>query len=174
VGAVRLEQAKNGMVVLAEEVREIRVLFSQFAKKRFTKMDEAMREKAKIEKERRKGASDVAYLQRVEEWDLKGCGEKRGRKDRGGGEGREKMKAKIDQEQTGEKKVKGVEMQIVGRIKGANRASKKEIKYGKQNQQDRVSKIDQGAGGINTKYGTVGIRIKRALRIEEKRVQRIR
>jgi len=50
VGAVRLEQAKNGMVVLAEEVREIRVLFSQFAKKRFTKMDEAMREKAKIEK----------------------------------------------------------------------------------------------------------------------------
>jgi len=73
------------MVVLAEEVREIRVLFSQFAKKRFTKMDEAMREKAKIEKERRKGASDVAYLQRVEEWDLKGCGEKRGRKDRGGG-----------------------------------------------------------------------------------------
>lgn len=47
------------------------------------------------------------------------------------------MKAKIDKGQRGEIRVKGVRMEIGGRIKGATRARKKVIIVGKQNQQDR-------------------------------------
>ena len=73
------------------------------------------------------------------------------------------MRARIDQEQTGERRVKGVEMQIIGRIKGANRASRKVIKQGRQDQQDRQSQITEGRGTIQTKFGTIGIRVQCAL-----------
>lgn len=72
------------------------------------------------------------------------------------------MKARIDQERIGEVYNKGIEMQVIGRIKGANRATKKVIRIGKQGQQDRRSRIELGEGAVNTKYGTLGIKVKRA------------
>ena len=93
------------------------------------------------------------------------------RKKKEKGEKREKkMKAKIDREQTGEIHIKGIHMEIAGRIKGVNRALKKVIKMGKQNQQDRQSEIGLGAGGVNTKYGTLGVKVQCAT--ERKRAQK--
>lgn len=40
-----------------------------------------------------------------------------------------------------------------------NRKRKKVEQYGKQNQQDRLSRIEYGAGVINTKYGTLGVKV---------------
>lgn len=64
-------------------------------------------------------------------------------------------------------------MKVIGRVKGVERASKKEIRYGTIGQQDRVSMIDQGEGAITTKYGTLGIWVKRAIKEQYKRGQRI-
>lgn len=83
------------------------------------------------------------------------------------------MLGKIDREQIGEKEIRGIEMKVVGRVKGVERASKKEIRYGTIGQQDRVSMIDQGNGGITTKYGTLGIWVKRAIKEQYKKIRRI-
>lgn len=82
------------------------------------------------------------------------------------------MKAKIDRELVGRKKLKGVEMEIRGRIRGKDRSSKKEVEYGKQEQGNRLSKITYGEEPIITKYGVLNIRVKCAKEvIEEKRVE---
>lgn len=73
-----------------------------------------------------------------------------------------KMKAQIDREQMGEQRLKGLKIVVKGRIRGGNRKQKKVVQYGKQNQQDRLSRIDQGAGVINTRYGTLGIKVQSA------------
>lgn len=72
------------------------------------------------------------------------------------------MKAKIDRELVGRKKIKGVEMEIRGRIRGKERASKKEVEYGKQEQGNRLSKISYGEEAIITKYGVLNVRAKSA------------
>ena len=90
-------------------------------------------------------------------------------------EGRkERMKAQIDREQTGEQRVGGVKIEIAGRIRGANRAGKKVKKEGRQRQQDRLSRIELGAGPINTRYGTLGVKVQSAKeRREELEKERI-
>lgn len=72
------------------------------------------------------------------------------------------MKAKIDRELVGRKKIKGVEMELRGRIRGKDRASKKEVEYGKQEQGNRLSKISYGEEAIITKYGVLNVRVKTA------------
>jgi hypothetical protein len=52
------------------------------------------------------------------------------------------MKAQIDREQIGEKRVKGVVVKLSGRIRGVNRGQVKVVKVGKQNQQDRLSRVE--------------------------------
>lgn len=64
---------------------------------------------------------------------------------------------------------------VKGRIRGMNRKRKKVEQYGKQNQQDRLSRIEYGAGVINTKYGTLGVKVQSAqIRERSKNPVRIR
>ena len=98
-----------------------------------------------------------------------------GIKERGRGAKRKKkkeMKEQIEKEQIGRKRVKGVTMRIAGRLRGANRATHKVIKWGRQNQQDRLSTIELGAGAVFTKYGTLGLKVQCAK--ERERGQEIR
>lgn len=85
------------------------------------------------------------------------------------------MKAQIDKEQIGEQKMKGLKIIIKGRIRGGNRKQKKVVQYGKQNQQDRLSRIDYGAGEIRTRYGTLGVKVQSAKeRKEQNKNERIK
>lgn len=72
------------------------------------------------------------------------------------------MKAQIDREQTGEQRTKGIKITVKGRIRGRNRKRKKVIQIGRQDQQDRLSRIDEGRGEIRTRYGVMGIKVQRA------------
>lgn len=69
------------------------------------------------------------------------------------------MKAKIDYEIVGKRKVVGVRVAIKGRLRGMSRKRKRVVQYGKQLQQNRVSRISYGAGVIYTKYGTIGVKV---------------
>ena len=71
----------------------------------------------------------------------------------------ERMKAIIDREQTGERRIAGVTMVLVGKIKGKDRASKRVIKVGRQRQQNRRSRITADCSAIQTKHGTLGLRV---------------
>lgn len=79
------------------------------------------------------------------------------------------MKAIIDRNLVGRKKLKGVEMEIRGRIRGKDRASKKEVEYGKQEQGNRLSKITYGEEAIITKYGVLNVRVKCAKEVIDKK-----
>ncbi len=70
------------------------------------------------------------------------------------------MKAKLDREQQGIKKIKGVEMELRGRIKGKDRTSKKKVVYGKQEQGNRLSRISYGEEYMITKFGVLNLRVK--------------
>lgn len=72
------------------------------------------------------------------------------------------MKAQIDKEQVGGRKMKGIKIVVKGRLRGSNRKKKKVLQYGRQNQQDRLSRIEQGAGAIMTKHGTLGVKVQSA------------
>ncbi len=75
---------------------------------------------------------------------------------------KKKMKAQIDKEQMGEQRIKGIKIIVKGRIRGGNRKQKKVVQYGQQNQQDRLSRIELGAGEIRTRYGTLGVKVQSA------------
>ena len=79
------------------------------------------------------------------------------------------MKARIDREQTGEKRVVGVTMKLIGRIRGADRASKKEVKVGKQRQQNRMSRITEASGAVQTKHGIMGLRVQSGVEVYRER-----
>ena len=71
--------------------------------------------------------------------------------------------------------MRGVRVVVKGRIRGMNRKRKKVVQYGKQNQQDRLSRIEYGAGVINTKYGTLGVKVQSAqVRERIRKEERIR
>lgn len=74
------------------------------------------------------------------------------------------MKAKLDKVQNGKKKVVGLVTQLNGRIRGSTRSRKLVYTWGKQGQQDRLRRIDYTAGAINTRYGTLGVKIQCAIR----------
>ena len=69
------------------------------------------------------------------------------------------MKAKVDQEQTGERRVAGITMSLYGKIKGKERATKKVIKVGRQRQSNRRSRMTGSRGAIQTKHGVLGLRV---------------
>mgnify|MGYP002655003577 CR=1 FL=1 len=79
------------------------------------------------------------------------------------------MRAKIEQEQRGEWRIKGVVMEMVGRVRGAGRARRKLIKRGRQDQAERYSRITEGRGVVQSKYGTVCIRVQCAIEREQKK-----
>lgn len=72
------------------------------------------------------------------------------------------MKAQIDREIVGEQEIKGLRIQMKGRIRGKDRKQKKVARYGEQNQQNILSRIDYGAGEVRTKYGVMGIKVQSA------------
>lgn len=78
------------------------------------------------------------------------------------------MKAKIDYEIVGKRKVIGVRVAIKGRLRGMSRKKKRVVQYGKQLQQDRVSRISYGAGVLYTKYGTIGVKVQSVSERERK------
>jgi ribosomal protein S3 len=69
------------------------------------------------------------------------------------------MKAKFDKVINRRKKVIGIVTQLVGRIRGSNRSRKLVYTWGKLAQQDRLHRIDYSAGAINSRYGSLGIKI---------------
>lgn len=73
-----------------------------------------------------------------------------------------KVKAQIEKEQIGRQRMKGIKIEVNGRLRGSNRRRKKVMRYGRQNQQDRRSRIEQGAGIIYTKYGIIGMKVQSA------------
>jgi len=74
------------------------------------------------------------------------------------------MKAKLDKVQNGRKKIVGLVTQLNGRIRGSSRSRKLVYTWGKQGQQDRLRRIDYSAGAVNTRYGTLGVKIQCAIR----------
>lgn len=52
------------------------------------------------------------------------------------------MKARIDREITGQRKIKGVRVVVKGRLGGRERKSKRVAQYGKQGLQEKLSRID--------------------------------
>lgn len=89
-----------------------------------------------------------------------------------------KVKAQIEKEQIGRQRMKGIKIEVKGRLRGSNRRRKKVMQYGRQNQQDRRSRIEQGAGVIYTKYGILGMKVQSAKerreRGEKERVRKVR
>ena len=69
------------------------------------------------------------------------------------------MKAKLDKVQKGKKKVVGLKTQLVGRIRGSTRSRKMVYTWGNQGQQDRLRRIEYTAGTIQTRYGTLGLKV---------------
>lgn len=88
------------------------------------------------------------------------------------------MKAQIDKEQIGGQRMKGIKIVVKGRLRGSNRRKKKVMQYGRQNQQDRLSRIEQGGGAIRTKYGTIGVKVQSAKerrgKVKIERIRRVR
>lgn len=88
------------------------------------------------------------------------------------------MKAQIDREQTGEQRTKGLKITVKGRISGNSRKRKKVLQFGRQDQQERLSRIEVGEGEIRTKHGVLGVKIQRAKERkrgrEEERIVRIK
>ena len=85
------------------------------------------------------------------------------------------MKARIDREQIGKRKVRGVRVVVKGRLRGMSRKRKRVAEFGKQSQQDRLSRIDYGAGVIYTKSGTIGVKVQSGqIRVRRKKGKTIR
>jgi len=85
-----------------------------------------------------------------------------------GGE-QEEMKAIIDQSQRNRNRITGVRMAISGRISGAARSQKRVIRYGRQQQQHTTSYIEYAYRTIETKYGTMGVKVQCAKEVQERR-----
>jgi ribosomal protein S3 len=72
---------------------------------------------------------------------------------------RKKMKAIIDLNQRTNVIVTGLRMQLSGRINGSSRSQKKVILYGRQQQQHIESVIEYAYERIETKFGTLGLKV---------------
>ena len=72
------------------------------------------------------------------------------------------MKARIDKGIVGEQRIKGIKIEMKGRIRGKDRKQKKVARYGGQDQQDILSRIDYAAGEVRTRYGVMGIKVQSA------------
>ncbi len=74
------------------------------------------------------------------------------------------MKAKLDKILNGKKVIAGLSSQLIGRIRGSNRSRKKVTIWGNLGQQDRLRRILTNSTAINTRYGTLGIKVVCALK----------
>lgn len=72
------------------------------------------------------------------------------------------MKAKIDREVVGKQRIKGLRIEMNGRIRGKERKQTKVALLGGQDQQDILSRIDYAAGEVRTKFGVMGIKVQSA------------
>lgn len=84
------------------------------------------------------------------------------------------MKARIDKGIVGEQRIKGIKIEMKGRIRGKDRKQKKVARYGGQDQQDILSRIDYAAGEVRTKYGVMGIKVQSAKERVKKVISRIK
>ncbi len=72
------------------------------------------------------------------------------------------MKAIIDKSIRNKNRIAGLRMQISGRVNGSARSQKKVVIYGRQQQQHTQSLIDYAYTAIETKYGTIGLKVQTA------------
>lgn len=87
---------------------------------------------------------------------------------------KEKMKAQIDKGIIGEQRIKGLKLEMKGRIRGKDRKQKKVARYGGQDQQDILSRIDYAMGEVRTKYGVMGIKVQSAKERVKRSEERIK
>jgi len=73
------------------------------------------------------------------------------------------MKAKFDQIICGKKVISGFTTKVEGRIRGSSRSRKLVYVWGKQGQQDRLRRIQYHSTALNTRYGTLGIKVQIAV-----------
>ena len=69
------------------------------------------------------------------------------------------MKAKLDKVLKGKKVIAGFSSQLIGRIRGSNRSRKKVLFWGNLGLQDRLRRIQTKSTAINTRYGTLGVKV---------------
>lgn len=69
------------------------------------------------------------------------------------------MKAKLDKVLNGKKVLAGFSSQLIGRIRGSNRSRKKVIFWGNLGLQDRLRRIQTKSTAINTRYGSLGVKV---------------
>ena len=79
------------------------------------------------------------------------------------------MKAQIDKELVGEQRIKGIKIVVKGRIRGKDRKQKRITRYGEQDQQNKLSRIDYVSGQVRTKHGVLGVKVQSA---KERRIER--
>ncbi|MBS0186387.1 MAG: hypothetical protein JSS34_08765 [Proteobacteria bacterium] len=72
------------------------------------------------------------------------------------------MKAVIDRNEKSNSRITGLKLEIRGRVNGSLRSQKKVAVYGRQQQQHTGSVIEMTKKSIETKYGTLGLRVQRA------------
>jgi len=78
------------------------------------------------------------------------------------------MKGIVDKSIRNRNRITGLRMEINGRVNGAARRQKKVERYGRQQQQHTLSYIEYAQETIETKYGTVGLKVQCAKEPEER------
>jgi len=65
----------------------------------------------------------------------------------------------IEKESIGIKRVKGLSLKLAGRLRGASRARHKVLKWGRLDQQNQLSNVEQACRAIFTKFGVLSLKV---------------